>query len=131
MSCSTCVTSISNYLLKSFNGGLALKTKARLGLSLLDHLFAVGVTKFLVRFHRTFVVVEAQQGRQANVTLDPVLHLQVSLGEASGAEQLVHLFQGTALGLWPEEDDSEHGDGGDASEEDECAVVAGFNEGRG
>lgn len=133
MSCSACLISISNYLLilKSLDGILALKIKARLGLSLFDHLFAVGVTKLLVRFHWTFVVVEAQQRSQANLTLDPVLHLQISLGEASGAEQLVHLFQGTALGLWPEEDDGEYSDGGDAPEEDECAVVASFDEGRG
>merc|ERR1711939_415511 len=88
--------------------------KARLGLSLLDHLFAAAVAQLLVRFHGTLVVVVAEQSSQANLTLNPVLHFQISLGEASGAEQLVHLFRGTALSLWPEEDDSEHGNGGDA-----------------
>ena len=110
---------------------LPSRSKTCLSFSLLDHIFAAAVAKLLVRLHWTFVVVEAEQSSQANLALDPVLHLQISLREASGAEQLVHLFQRTTLGLWPEEDDGEHGDGGDASEEDECAVVAGFDEGRG
>lgn len=41
---------------------------------------------------------------------------------AGGAEELVHLLQGAALGLGHQEEDVEDGDGGDAAEEDEGAI---------
>lgn len=44
-----------------------------------------------------------------------------------GSKDLIHFLQSTALGLWDQEDDIEHGQGGDASKEDERPVVSCFD----
>ena len=70
----------------------------------------------------------AQQGQQPDLALDAVLERCILRGDPTRSEQLVHLLESAALCLGHEEDDVQDGEGGDAAEEDEGAVVGDADE---
>lgn len=70
------------------------------------------------------------QLEEADLTFDAVLALGVGCGHSGCSKQLIHFFQGAALGLWDQEIDIQDADDGDTAEEDECAVGGGLDEWR-
>ena len=72
--------------------------------------------------------LHTDQLEEAELTLDAVLALGVGCGHAGCSEQLIHLFQGAALGLRDHENDVHDADDGDTAEEDERAVGGLFDE---
>lgn len=78
---------------------------------------------------RTILTLLTQQCRKPNIPLNPPLQRLILRRNPIRPEDLIHLLQRPPLCLRNEENDIHHGEGGDAAEENESAVVGGFDEG--